>query len=118
MKEEEIELLKELKEYADLQDDSSSMLYEFIKKLIKRSTKPEEIPKHKNKRRGLLINRDEYDIKKLAEILAIQADIEGMKVANLERESQNLAPAFGKEAFQQAAKDLRVAAYNDSGGLR
>ena len=53
---------------------------------------------------------DEYDVKRLAEVLAIQAEIEGMKVANTERELQGLALAYPAELFVQAAEELRVIA--------
>jgi len=58
---------------------------------------------------------NEYDVKRLAEVLAIQAEIEGMKVANLERELQGFALAYGEELFVQAAEDLRIVAskHND-----
>jgi len=51
-----------------------------------------------------------YDIKRLAEVLAIQAEIEGMKAANKERESQGLALAYDESAFVQAANNLRTVA--------
>ena len=52
----------------------------------------------------------EYDIKRLAEILAIQATIEGMKIANIEREMQDYAPKYNEAAFMDAAEELRVMA--------
>jgi len=55
-----------------------------------------------------------YDLKRLAEILAIQAEIEGMKAENLQRESQGHSIAYGEDAFAQEAENLRyVAAKHD-----
>lgn len=55
-----------------------------------------------------------YDLKRLAEILAIQAEIEGMKSENITRESQGYALAYDEKAFVQAADDLRtIAAKHD-----
>jgi len=52
----------------------------------------------------------EYDIKRLALIFAIQAEIEGMKAANIEREAQGYALAYGEKAFADTAEELRVLA--------
>ena len=58
---------------------------------------------------------NEYDVKRLAEVLAIQAEIEGMKAANTEREMRGLALAYDESVFVQAAEDLRMVAakHND-----
>jgi len=53
----------------------------------------------------------EYDIKRLALIFAVQAEIEGMKAANVEREAQGYALAYGEKAFAEAAEELKVLAY-------
>ena len=43
---------------------------------------------------------------KLAKILAIQAEIEAMKIANLERADKGFPPAYHEESFLGAAEDL------------
>ena len=53
---------------------------------------------------------DQYDVKRLALVLAVSAEIEGMKVANMERESQGFAFAYSESAFSKAAEELRVLA--------
>lgn len=52
-----------------------------------------------------------YDVKRLALVLAVQADIEGMKVTNAGRESQGHTHIYTKSAFDFAAEKLRVIAY-------
>ena len=52
-------------------------------------------------------------VKRLALVLAIQAEIEGMKAANLERNSEGLALAYDEGWFNSAAHDLRSLAEND-----
>jgi len=48
-----------------------------------------------------------YDVKRLAMVLAVQAEIEGMKVANWEREiNGHEAPAFPETAFFYASEQL------------
>ncbi|MEI8087841.1 MAG: hypothetical protein WCG93_16640 [Paludibacter sp.] len=55
-----------------------------------------------------------YDVKRLALVLAVQADIEGMKVENLQREQQGMSPAYPNELFQDMAEQLRnLAALHD-----
>lgn len=58
---------------------------------------------------------NEYDVKRLAEVLALQAEIEGMKVENLKREQENWAAAYNNEQFQEMAEQLRrvAAKHND-----
>jgi len=51
-----------------------------------------------------------YDIKRLALVLAVQADIEGMKVENLIRTSNGLSPAYSEDAFDRKANELRYLA--------
>ena len=46
-------------------------------------------------------------VKRLALVLAIQAEIEAMKAANIERESGGLALAYDEGYFMSAAEDLR-----------
>jgi hypothetical protein len=55
-----------------------------------------------------------YDVKRLALVLSIQAEIEGMKAENIQREAQRLAQAYGDEQFQYMAEELRnMAAKHD-----
>lgn len=49
---------------------------------------------------------NEYDVRRLARVLAIQAEIEGMKIANFERVSRDESPAYGQEHFQDMAQQL------------
>lgn len=51
------------------------------------------------------------DVKRLAMILAVQAEIEGMKIENKIRLSDNLAPAYGDEQFSDKAMELRNLAF-------
>ena len=51
-----------------------------------------------------------HDIKMLAEIAAIKAEIEAMKIANTLRERNGHAPAYGEDDFMKAAEELRVIA--------
>lgn len=53
---------------------------------------------------------NEYDVKRLAEVLAIQAEIEGMKVENLTREQNGLAVAYDNTQFAYMAEQLRIVA--------
>ena len=50
---------------------------------------------------------NEYDVKRLALVLAVQAEIEEMKATNTERENNGYALAYDEKAFADAAKDLR-----------
>ncbi len=51
-----------------------------------------------------------YDVKRLALILAIQAEIEGMKAENKQREQQGYSMAWTEVDFCQKASELRVLA--------
>lgn len=51
-----------------------------------------------------------YDVKRLALILAVQADIEMMKAENEVRKSQGLSPAY-IEQFDDKASELKNLAY-------
>ena len=53
---------------------------------------------------------NEYDVKRLALVLAVQAEIEGMKAANIERENANHALTYDEKAFVEAAEELRMLA--------
>ena len=54
---------------------------------------------------------DFYNVRRLALVLAKQAEIEGMKVENSERKAQYLAPAYSDEDFQIKAAELNNLAY-------
>ena len=58
---------------------------------------------------------NEYDIRRLALVLAIQAEIEGMKAANIERMSEGKSLAYDEYAFDDVADKLRILAakHND-----
>ena len=51
------------------------------------------------------------DVKRLALILAVQAEIEGMKSANIERESNGVAIAWDESMFCEKAEELRNLAH-------
>lgn len=50
---------------------------------------------------------NEYDIKRLAAILSIQAEIEGMKADNTFRFQQEWTPNYGSDSFNMLAEQLR-----------
>ena len=52
----------------------------------------------------------DYDVKRLALVLAIQAEIEGMKALNMERASQDYTLAYDELAFCEKADELRALA--------
>ena len=52
-----------------------------------------------------------YDIKRLALISSINAEIEAMKAANIERQSKGYALAYNEEAFHEASNQLREIAF-------
>lgn len=54
---------------------------------------------------------NEYDVKRLALVLALQAEIEGMKAENVTRERHGLAVAYDEGAFAEMAEKLRNLAY-------
>ena len=51
------------------------------------------------------------DIKRFALVLSKQAELEGMKADNAEREARNEAPAYPGDAFMEVANDLEEIAY-------
>lgn len=53
----------------------------------------------------------DLQVKRLGLILAVQAEIEGMKVLNQERESNGYAFAYNEEAFTSKADELRNISY-------
>jgi len=60
---------------------------------------------------------NEHDVKRLALILSVQAEIEGMKAANIIRLSQGNDLAYDKSAFDDAAEELRILASKHSSQL-
>jgi hypothetical protein len=54
---------------------------------------------------------NDYTVKRLALTLAIQAEIEGMKVANVMRSLRDEAPEYNADHFYGAAVELRELAY-------
>jgi hypothetical protein len=54
---------------------------------------------------------DFYNVRRLALVLAIQAEIEGMKADNMLREQNNESPAYSYNAFSDKAEELRSMAY-------
>lgn len=54
---------------------------------------------------------DEYDVKRLALTLVVQAEIEGMKAANAARDTPTEAVAYDEEDFISKAEELRNIAY-------
>ncbi len=49
---------------------------------------------------------NQYDIKRLAFVLAVQAEIEGMKSENDLRKLNNESPAYGYEHFEEQSMRL------------
>ena len=54
---------------------------------------------------------NEYDVKRLALVFAIQAEIEGMKAENTYREINEQDLTYGQGDFAIKAEELRVLAY-------
>jgi hypothetical protein len=52
-----------------------------------------------------------YDVKRLALILAVQAEIEGMKAENMQRQHLEQSMAYTDSDFVDKANDLRNLAY-------
>ena len=50
---------------------------------------------------------NEYDIKRLALILALQAEVEGMKFDNMQREQYNNCHSYTDDDFHTKADELR-----------
>jgi hypothetical protein len=49
---------------------------------------------------------NEYDIKRLARVYSIQAEIEAMKAENSKRPFEDKAPIYGYDHFIEKAKEL------------
>ena len=58
---------------------------------------------------------NEYDIRRLALILAVQADIEGMKAENLTRAQRRESLAYPDSEFMMKSEELRnlAASHNE-----
>jgi len=52
------------------------------------------------------------DVMRLGLILAVQAEIEGMKITNSERDMPSEAAAYSQEHFDGKAEELRNIAYS------
>lgn len=60
---------------------------------------------------------DGYDIKRLALVLAIQAEIEGMKASNQVCKIVGVEPSFTGYEFNDKAEELRELAYKHNDQL-
>ena len=54
---------------------------------------------------------NEYDVKRLSLILAIQSEIEGMKADNAIRQQNNESFAYNGAEFECKSEELRILAY-------
>ena len=52
----------------------------------------------------------DYTVKRLALVLAIQAEIEGMKAENEDRSQRGHSPAWDESNFCKKAEELRILA--------
>lgn len=52
-----------------------------------------------------------YTVRRLALVLSVQAEIEGMKAENMQREQQGHSMAWTVTDFNQKAEELRSLAY-------
>lgn len=55
---------------------------------------------------------EDTEVRRLLLGLAVQAEVEGMKAANSERDTPSEAAAYTEEDFQCKAEELRNIAYN------
>ena len=53
----------------------------------------------------------DYTVKRLALVLAVQAEIEGMKAENADREHMVYSMAYSDADFREKAEELRTIAY-------
>ena len=60
---------------------------------------------------------DHYDIKRLALLTALQAEVEGMKAENEIRKQQGLSLAYGEEAFMHLSRQINELAYKHNDQL-
>lgn len=61
---------------------------------------------------------DSYDVKRLALILSVQAEVDGMKFENLQREQYNHSHAYTDEDFQSKAAELENLAHASNDQLK
>ena len=54
---------------------------------------------------------DENTVRRLALVLSVQSEIEGMKAENALRETCKHSPSYGEAAFMDKAEELRNIAY-------
>ena len=54
---------------------------------------------------------DDYTVKRLALVLAVQAEIEGMKTSNLIRELSNDSLIYNEGDFQERSQRLTILAH-------
>ena len=54
---------------------------------------------------------DCYDVKRLGLIFAVQAEIEGMKADNLQREHRGESLAWDESSFYEKAVELKTISY-------
>ena len=54
---------------------------------------------------------ESYDVRRLALVLAVQAEIEGKLAANSERQQRGESLAYPEESFLESAKELRNLAH-------
>lgn len=52
-----------------------------------------------------------YNVRRLALVLAVQAEIEGMKAENAQRVQDNQSMAYLEKQFRDKAEELRSLAY-------
>ena len=52
-----------------------------------------------------------YDVMRLALVLAVHAEIEGMKAENMYRDQMNHSPSYNEGHFQEKAEELRNLAH-------
>jgi len=48
-----------------------------------------------------------YDVKRLALVFALQAELEAMKIANLERDMPSEAAAYDEKSFFEKSQELQ-----------
>lgn len=55
---------------------------------------------------------NQYNVRRLALVLSVQAEIEGMKAENMIREQNNESMAYNGDEFVYKAEELRNLAYS------
>ena len=54
---------------------------------------------------------NQYDVIRLALVLAVQSEIEGMKAENIQRKCSMHSLAYNEDDFQEKSEELRRLAY-------